>query len=98
MIICLYAILQVKKLLETHSFTRSNKCGNKHATQGWIIDVVTDKLKSDVDVSPANLKKWLMQIYNVEVPYMRFFRGREQAYSDMHGKWDDSYVNIYDLK
>nr|KAJ0208063.1 hypothetical protein LSAT_V11C500234360 [Lactuca sativa] len=89
---------EVKKFVETHSCIRSNKCGNKHATQGWISEVVTDKLKSDGDVSPANLKKWLMQIYNVDVPYMRVFRGREQAYSDMHGKWDDSYVHIYDFK
>ncbi|XP_052626966.1 uncharacterized protein LOC128133533 [Lactuca sativa] len=89
---------EVKKFVETHSCTRSNKCGNKHATQGWIADVVTDKLKSEGDVSPADLKKWLMHSYNVEVPYMRVFRGREQAYTDMYGKWDDSYVHIYDFK
>nr|KAJ0207509.1 hypothetical protein LSAT_V11C500261200 [Lactuca sativa]KAJ0207802.1 hypothetical protein LSAT_V11C500261320 [Lactuca sativa] len=89
---------EVKKFVDTHSCTRSNKCGNKHATQGWIADVVTDKLKSEGDVSPADLKKWLMHSYNVEVPYMRVFRGREQAYTDMYGKWDDSYLNIYDFK
>ncbi|XP_023770327.2 uncharacterized protein LOC111918938 [Lactuca sativa] len=89
---------EVKKFVEIHSCTRSNKSGNKHATQGWIVDVVTDKLKSEGDVSPADLKKWLMHTYNVEVPYMRVFRGREQAYTDMYGKWDDSYVNIYDFK
>nr|KAJ0204105.1 hypothetical protein LSAT_V11C500286440 [Lactuca sativa] len=89
---------EIKKFVETHSCTRSNKCGNKHATQGWISDVVTDKLKSDGDVSPANLQTWLMQTYNVNVPYMRVFRGREQAYKDMYGNWDDSYVNVYDFK
>ena len=93
-----FAILQVKKFVEIHSCTRSNKSGNKHATQGWIVDVVTDKLKSEGDVSPADLKKWLMHTYNVEVPYMRVFRGREQAYTDMYGKWDDSYANICDFK
>nr|KAJ0199786.1 hypothetical protein LSAT_V11C600341710 [Lactuca sativa] len=56
-----------------------------------LVMFVTNKHKSDGDVSPANLKKWLMQNYNVDVPYMRVFRGREQAYSDMYGKWDDSY-------
>ncbi|KAL7603764.1 hypothetical protein Lser_V15G16050 [Lactuca serriola] len=29
---------------------------------------------------------------------MRVFRGREQAYTDMYGKWDDSYVNIFNFK
>ncbi|KAI3519078.1 hypothetical protein L1887_08086 [Cichorium endivia] len=89
---------EVKKFVDTHSCTQSNKCGNKHATQGWIAEVVSDKLKSDGDVSPADLKTWLMQKYNVKVPYMRVFRGREQAYRDMYGKWDDSYVNIFDFK
>ncbi|CAH1454477.1 unnamed protein product [Lactuca virosa] len=28
------ATFEVKKFVETHSCTRSNKCGNKHATQG----------------------------------------------------------------
>nr|KAJ0226743.1 hypothetical protein LSAT_V11C100045490 [Lactuca sativa] len=88
----------VKKFIETHSCTQSNKSGNKHATQGWIADVVTDKLKSEGDVSPTDLKKWLMHTYNVEVQYMRVFRGREQAYTDMYGKWHDSYANIYDFK
>ncbi|KAL4554548.1 hypothetical protein LXL04_039380 [Taraxacum kok-saghyz] len=88
----------VNKFVETHSCTRSNKGGNKHATQGWIADVVTDKLKSEGDVSPVDLQKWLMQSYNVDIPYMRVFRGREQAYTDMYGKWDDSYENIYDFK
>ncbi|CAH1417003.1 unnamed protein product [Lactuca virosa] len=89
---------EVNFFIETHSCTRSNKSGNKHATQGWIADVVTNKLKSEGDVSPADLKKWIMHTYNVEVPYMRVFRGREQAYTDMYGKWDDSYAYIYDFK
>ncbi|GJZ30038.1 transposase, MuDR, MULE transposase domain protein [Tanacetum coccineum] len=33
---------QVKKFVETHSCTRSNKCGNKRATQGWIANVIVD--------------------------------------------------------
>ncbi|XP_023761342.1 uncharacterized protein LOC111909797 [Lactuca sativa] len=90
--------IHVKKFVDTHSCTRSNKCGNKHATQGWIADVVTNKLKSEGDVSPTDLKKWLMHTYNVEVPYIRVFIGIEQAYTDMFGKWDDSYENIYDFK
>nr|GEV78869.1 hypothetical protein [Tanacetum cinerariifolium] len=40
------------------------------------------------------LKKWIMKHYNVEVPYLRVFRGKEQAYTDMYGKWEDSFVMI----
>ncbi|KAJ9552716.1 hypothetical protein OSB04_016761 [Centaurea solstitialis] len=89
---------KVKKFVDTHSCTRSNKCVNKHATQGWIAEVVTDKLKSDGDVSCAELQKWLMRNYNVDVPYMRVFKGKELAYNDMYGKWDDSFLKIDDFK
>ncbi|GJZ46403.1 transposase, MuDR, MULE transposase domain protein, partial [Tanacetum coccineum] len=75
---------QVKKFVETHSCTRSNKCGNKRATQGWIANVIADKLKSDGDMSAVEIIKWLMKTYNVDVPYMRAFRGKEQAYTVMH--------------
>ncbi|KAJ9560600.1 hypothetical protein OSB04_005760 [Centaurea solstitialis] len=71
--------MKVKKFVDTHSCTRSNMCGNKHATQGWIADVVTDKLKSNGDVSCAELKRWLMRNYNVDVPYMRAFRGKRTS-------------------
>ena len=84
--------------MESHSCTRSNKCGNKHATKGWIADVVTDKLKSDGDVSCSELKKWLMKTYNVDVPYMRVSKGKELAYADMYGNWEGSFIKINDFK
>nr|GEV65991.1 hypothetical protein [Tanacetum cinerariifolium] len=61
----------VKKLVEEHSCIRSNKGGNRRATQGWIANVVSDKLKSDGDVSVTQLKKWLMKHYNVELRYQK---------------------------
>nr|KAJ0195430.1 hypothetical protein LSAT_V11C700377310 [Lactuca sativa] len=38
---------EVKKMVEVHTCTRSNKGGNKRATQGCIANVVTAKLKYD---------------------------------------------------
>ncbi|PWA36330.1 transposase, MuDR, MULE transposase domain protein [Artemisia annua] len=74
----------VKKFIKTHSCTRTNKCGNKRATQGWIANVIADKLKYDGDISTTEIRKWLMTTYNVDVPYLRAFRGKEQAYTDIH--------------
>ncbi|PWA82218.1 transposase, MuDR [Artemisia annua] len=48
---------QVRKLVEKHTCTRSNMGGNKHATQAWIASVVTDKLKSDGNVTVGELRK-----------------------------------------
>nr|GFB99518.1 transposase, MuDR, MULE transposase domain protein [Tanacetum cinerariifolium] len=76
--------IQVKNLVETHSCIRSNKSGNKSATQGWIANVVSDKLKSDRDVSVTKLRQRLMKNYNVDVPYKRVYRGKEQAFTDMN--------------
>ncbi|XP_078158780.1 uncharacterized protein LOC144554295 [Carex rostrata] len=89
---------EVRRFIPKHSCTQSNKCSNKCATQGWVADVVVDKLKSDGDVSAAVLKKWLMRKYNVDVPYMKVFRGKEQAYTDMYGKWVDSFIKMDDFK
>ncbi|KAI3740672.1 hypothetical protein L2E82_31142 [Cichorium intybus] len=79
---------EVKKMVETHTCTRSNKGGNKCATQGWIANLVTDKLKSDGDVSVMELRKWIMKTYSVDVSYLKVFRGKEQAYTDI------TWVNI----
>nr|KAJ0211058.1 hypothetical protein LSAT_V11C400164750 [Lactuca sativa] len=75
----------VKKTVEVHTCTRSNKGGNKRATQGWIANLVTNKLKSDGDVAPYELRNWIMKNYNVDVSYLKVFRGKEQAYIDMYG-------------
>nr|KAJ0186625.1 hypothetical protein LSAT_V11C900501830 [Lactuca sativa] len=88
----------VKKMVEVHSCTRSNKGGNKRATQGWIANVVTDKLTSDGEVSPYKLRNWIMKTYNVDVPYLKVFRGIEQAYTDMYGKWEDSFMKMDEFK
>ncbi|KAK1431840.1 hypothetical protein QVD17_08555 [Tagetes erecta] len=89
---------EVKKLVEPHSCTRSNKGGNKVATQGWIASVVRDKLKSDGYVSPKELQKWVMKNYNVDVSYDKVRRGKEQAYADIYGKWEDSFMKMKDFK
>ncbi|KAI3795072.1 hypothetical protein L1987_37716 [Smallanthus sonchifolius] len=89
---------EVKTFVETHSCTRSNKGGNKLATQGWVASVVTDKLKSDGDVSVTDLRKWVMKNYSVDVSYLKVYRGKEQAYTDMYGKWEDSFMKMNDFK
>nr|XP_043638083.1 uncharacterized protein LOC122609088 [Erigeron canadensis] len=89
---------EVKTMVEAHSCTRSNKGGNNRATQGWVAGIVSDKLKSDGDVTPAELRKWILKIYNVDVPYLKVFRGKEQAYTDIYGKWEDSFIKMDDFK
>ncbi|GKA03523.1 putative transposase, MuDR, plant, MULE transposase domain protein [Tanacetum coccineum] len=92
-----FMTVQVKEPVEKHSCIRSNKGGNKCATQGWIANVLSDKIRFDGDVSIAELRKWLMQSYNADIPYKRVYRGKEQAFSDIYRKREDSfiYMNAY---
>ncbi|XP_076905297.1 uncharacterized protein LOC143561018 [Bidens hawaiensis] len=39
-----------------------------------------------------------MKKYNVDVSYMKVFRGKEQARSDMYGKWEVSFLKTNDFK
>nr|GEV35877.1 reverse transcriptase domain-containing protein [Tanacetum cinerariifolium] len=39
-------------------------------------------------MSATEIMNWLMKTYNVDVPYMRAFRGKGQAYTDMHGNFN----------
>ncbi|GJS25974.1 RNA-directed DNA polymerase, eukaryota [Tanacetum coccineum] len=55
-------------------------------------------IKSDGDANVIELRKWLTKNYNVNIPYHRVFRGKEQAYTDMYGKWDDSFIQMGDFK
>ncbi|XP_035845425.1 uncharacterized protein LOC110893254 [Helianthus annuus] len=89
---------EVKKLVEPHSCTRSNKGANKVATQGWVASVLRHKLKCDGDVSIKELHKWVKINFNVDLPYMKIFRGKEQAYSDLYGNWEDSFIKTNAFK
>ncbi|CAH1450351.1 unnamed protein product [Lactuca virosa] len=63
--------IEVQKMVEVHTCTRSNKGGNKRVTQGCIANVVTAKLKYDGDISPIELRNWIMKTYNVDVSYLK---------------------------
>nr|KAJ0217758.1 hypothetical protein LSAT_V11C300154870 [Lactuca sativa] len=75
---------EIKKMVEGHTCTRSNKGGNKHATQGWVANIITDKLKSDIRMS---------LLWSIEI-----FRGKEQAYTDMYGKWKESFMKLDEFR
>ena len=61
---------------------------------GYIANVVSDKIKSDQDMSATEIMKWLMTTYNVDMLYMRAYRGKEQAYTYMYGKWGHNSMRM----
>ncbi|KAL7582506.1 uncharacterized protein LOC111921300 [Lactuca sativa] len=44
------------------------------------------------------LRKWITKTYNVELPYLKVFRGKEQAYIDMYGKWEESFMKLDEFR
>ena len=51
---------RLRKWWKTILVFKATKGGNKRITQGWIANVITDKLGSKGDVSHIELRKWNM--------------------------------------
>ncbi|XP_039146853.1 uncharacterized protein LOC120284116 [Dioscorea cayenensis subsp. rotundata] len=88
----------VKTMQYEHSCCSINKCGNQMATQHWIASKVCDWLQQEGDLSGKELRRRLNEKYNVDLPYHRVWRGKEEAVSTIHGNWEDSYMKITDFK
>ncbi|GJW30043.1 hypothetical protein Tco_0046918 [Tanacetum coccineum] len=76
---------KVKILKETYTCMRSNMGGNKHATQGWIASVVTDKIKSygwdDSFIQTGDFKEELENrnpgsVVDIDFEMVGHFKGR----------------------
>ncbi|XP_020101451.1 uncharacterized protein LOC109719288 [Ananas comosus] len=88
----------VKTLNNEHECPSVNRCGNKMASQFWVCDRVVDWLKTEGEISVPDLQKRLLRTYNVDVPYLRCFRGKELACEEIHGNWEESYERMVDFK
>ncbi|XP_020108011.1 uncharacterized protein LOC109723913 isoform X2 [Ananas comosus] len=89
---------EVKTLKNEHECPSVNRCGNKMASQFWVCDRVVDWLKTEGEISVPDLQKRLLRTYNVDVPYLRCFRGKELACEEIHGNWEESYERMVDFK
>ena len=88
----------VKTLQGKHTCYGINKCGNKHATQGWISDRIIDDLRKEGDITTKVLKQRLESKFGVSVPYHRVWEGKELAVGEIYGKWKDSFVQAGALR
>jgi hypothetical protein len=70
------------------------------ASNKWVVDRVVDLLRDDPTMGPKELQSELKKKYKFEVPYVRVFRGKENALDMINEKWDDSYdlLPIYQTK
>ncbi|XP_039135693.1 uncharacterized protein LOC120273109 [Dioscorea cayenensis subsp. rotundata] len=50
------------------------------------------------DLSAKELRRRLNEKYNMDLPYHRVWRGKEEVVSTIHGNWEDSYMKIIDFK
>ena len=49
-------------------------------------------------IGPTELRKNIKDTYNIEVPYMRVFYGKEKALDKIYGSWKDSFNLLYSFK
>jgi hypothetical protein len=62
---------RVRTMQPKHSCCGINKRGNKHSTQGWIVDHVVNDLRNEGDLMVTYLKKKLEAKYGILIPWKR---------------------------
>ncbi|XP_020111463.1 uncharacterized protein LOC109726337 [Ananas comosus] len=92
------ATFQIKTLQSEHTCEVVNRCGNKNATKGWIAERIINWLKNEGDIPVSDLSRRLKEQYGrLELPYLRVWKGKELAMTQLHGKWDLSFLRVFDF-
>jgi hypothetical protein len=73
---------------ETQKAAKSRWCVK--AVLGWVIE--------DPCIGPRKLIQKIREKYNIVVPYMRVFYGKEMAFYKIYGTWKDSFRLLYTWK
>ncbi|XP_039805077.1 uncharacterized protein LOC120669380 [Panicum virgatum] len=90
-------IVQVKVNPYPHTCVRSGDA-QKAAKSRWCADAMLEWLRQNPSIGPSELIKRLHEKYNVRVPYMRVFYGKEMALDKIYGPWKDSFNLLYTYK
>jgi len=70
----------------------------KAAKSRWCADAMLEWVRQNPSIGPSELIKRLHEKYNVRVPYMRVFYGKEMALDKIYGPWKDSFNLLYTYK
>ncbi|KAK1305848.1 hypothetical protein QJS10_CPA10g01279 [Acorus calamus] len=89
---------KVKTLKDIHTCTSVNKVGNEMATSGWLANKMVSILHKTPELGASKLKGEIQNKYNLTLPYSRVLKAKGKALELMHGKPEESYKLIPELR
>lgn len=93
------SFIQIKKMPYKHTCPSTSKLEqNCMATNAWVKDRVTEKLRKDPTNGAATLKKWLEEKYCIKLSYYVVWDGRQMTLDDILGSWEDSFDHAFSFK
>jgi MULE transposase domain/MuDR family transposase/SWIM zinc finger len=82
---------QIKTFVSEHSCSNLSHLGHKNATSSWVCEEIQPKLVDTPQYKAKEVIGDLRRHFGVSLPYMRAYRGLEQAKQQMQGSFTDSY-------
>jgi hypothetical protein len=61
---------------------------NKMASQSWVLDRLTDWLKTNPSKGPKVVKEKVEEDYGIKLKYNKTFLGMQLALQQIHGKYE----------
>ena len=90
-------VIQVKVNPLPHTCPHVNGA-HKAAKSRWCAQAMLGWVTKDPCIGPTKLVEKIYEVYNIEVPYMRAFYGKEMALDKIYGPWKDSFRLLYTWK
>jgi zinc finger SWIM domain-containing protein 3 len=77
--------------IRTGNFTHTCETGldgNEHPkfSKNLVASIIRDRIRSTPGTKPSDIMKEFVTSYGVDVPYMKVWRGKEQAREELHGQ------------
>lgn len=92
-------VIQVKVNPFPHTCPSEARKGSQKAAKArWCCDKMLQWVAENPSIGPAALIKKLKEKYNITVPYMRVFYGKEMALNKINGPWKDSFALLYSFR
>ncbi|XP_043687779.1 uncharacterized protein LOC122639002 [Telopea speciosissima] len=82
----------IKSYYNEHSCAR--KYINKSITSGWIAEELAYKLKMDLEMKTKAMAAYIMEKYNVTVPYVSLYRAKKKARIANEGSHAESFGKL----
>ncbi|KAE8778553.1 hypothetical protein D1007_48573 [Hordeum vulgare] len=95
----LHASLMRNSTLFRHTCPSVNRSQRlRAAKRRWIADASMSWIRANPGIGPKEIQTRLLEKYGVEVPYDRFYHGKEIALDKLYGKYGDSFQLLYSFK